>query len=123
MLEALATHVPSPLERVVPTMLSHHARGMGFAPFCCMHTADEQVRTHDLAPNDARVRAQIQEKLKTHGQVDATKIGVVVRDGQILLWGSVASASEREIAGLIAAEVADRTAVINHIQVFRSSQC
>jgi osmotically-inducible protein OsmY len=88
-----------------------------------MHTADEQARTHDLSPNDARLRAEIQEKLKLHGQVDATKIGIVVRDGQVLLWGSVASASERALAGLIAAEVADRTAVINHIQVFRSSQC
>jgi osmotically-inducible protein OsmY len=87
-----------------------------------MHTADEQARTHDMAPDDAKLRAQIQEKLKTHGQVDATKIGIVVRDGQVLLWGSVASANERAIAGRIAAEVADRTAVINHIQVFRSSQ-
>jgi osmotically-inducible protein OsmY len=88
-----------------------------------MHTADERARTHDMTPDDARLRAQIQEKMREHGQLDATKIGIVVRDGQVLLWGSVASAHERAIAGLIAAEVADRTAVINHIHVFRSSQC
>ena len=88
-----------------------------------MHTADERARTHDIAPNDARLRAQIQEKMKAHGQVDATKIGIVVRDGQVLLWGSVASQHERAVAGEVAAEEAGRTGVINHIQVFRSSQC
>jgi osmotically-inducible protein OsmY len=88
-----------------------------------MHTADEWARTRDMAPNDARLRAQIQEKVKAHGQVDATKIGIVVRDGEVLLWGSVASMHERMVAGEVAAEVAGRTAVINHIQVFRSSQC
>ena len=88
-----------------------------------MHTADERARTHDMAPNDARLRAQIQEKMKMHGQVDATKIGIVVRDGQVLLWGSVASQHERAVAGEVAAEEAGRIAVINHIQVFRSSQC
>jgi|GEM_PF-1172709 osmotically-inducible protein OsmY len=88
-----------------------------------MHTADEWARTHDMAPSDAKLRAQIQEKLKEHGQVDATKIGIVVRDGQVLLWGSVASANERTVAGEIAAQAVGRTAVINHIHVFRSSQC
>jgi osmotically-inducible protein OsmY len=88
-----------------------------------MHTADEWARTHDMAPSDAELRARIQEKIKEHGQVDASKIGIVVRGGQVLLWGSVASVSERTIAGEIAAQVADRTAVINHIHVFRSSQC
>ena len=88
-----------------------------------MHTADEWACTQDMAPSDAKLRAQIQEQLKQHGQVDTTKIGIVVRDGQVLLWGSVASAHERTLAGEIAAQAASRTAVINHIQVFRSSQC
>ena len=88
-----------------------------------MHTADERARTHTMAPADAKLRARVQQQLKDHGQVDATKIGIVVRDGQILLWGSVATANERTLAGEIAAKAADRTAVINHIQVFRSSQC
>ena len=96
---------------------------MWFAKNCCMHAADERARTHDMAPMDARLRAQIQEKIKAHGQVDATKIGIVVRDGQVLLWGSVASQHERSVAGEIAGDEAGRTAVINHIQVFQSSQC
>ncbi|MEO7037874.1 MAG: BON domain-containing protein [Polyangiaceae bacterium] len=88
-----------------------------------MHTADEHARTHNMAPADAQLRGRIQQLLKDHGQVDATKIGIVVREGQVLLWGSVASARERNLAGEIASGIADRTAVINHIQVFRSSQC
>ena len=87
-----------------------------------MHTADEWARTHDMAPEDARLRARVQQQLKDHAEVDATKIGIVVRDGQVLLWGSVATANERTRAGELASEVAERTAVINHIQVFRSSQ-
>ena len=72
---------------------------------------------------DTQLRNSIQDKLRSHGQVDATKIGVVVRDGQVLLWGSVAHERERSVAGEIAVRVADRTAVINHIQVFRTTQC
>jgi len=88
-----------------------------------MHTADERARTHDMAPEDAKLRARIQQALKAHANLDATKIGVVVRDGQVLLWGSVATGNERSLAGDITARVVDRTAIINHIQVFRSSQC
>lgn len=91
--------------------------------FPVMHTADERARTHDMAPEDATLRARIQQALKAHGHLDATKIGVVVRGGQVLLWGSVATLSERSLAGEVTARVVDRTAVINHIQVFRSSQC
>jgi osmotically-inducible protein OsmY len=96
---------------------------MRVALFPAMHTADERARTHDMAPEDAKSRAHIQQALKTHGNLDATKIGVVVRHGQVLLWGSVATGNERSLAGDITAGVVDRTAIINHIQVFRSSQC
>ncbi|MET0793837.1 MAG: BON domain-containing protein, partial [Polyangiaceae bacterium] len=68
------------------------------------------------------LRSQIQEQMHQHGQVDATKIGVVVRGGQVLLWGSVASEHERSLAGEIAGRLTGRTAVINHIQVFRTTQ-
>ena len=57
-----------------------------------------------------------------HGQVDASKIGIVVRGGEVLLWGSVASEHERSLAGEIAARITARTAVINHIQVYRTTQ-
>ena len=88
-----------------------------------MHTADERARTHDMAPEDAKLRARIQQGFKDHGHLDASKIGIVVRGGEVLLWGSVATTNERSVAGEIAAGIANRTAVINHIQVFRSSQC
>ena len=75
-----------------------------------------------ISPADAQLRKQIQEQMQQHGQVDATKIGIVVRGGQVLLWGSVASEHERSLAGAIAARLTGRTAVINHIQVFRTTQ-
>jgi osmotically-inducible protein OsmY len=67
------------------------------------------------------MRARIEEQMQRNGGVDATKIGVVVRGGQVLLWGSVASEHERSLAGQIAARLTARTSVINHIQVFRST--
>ncbi len=57
-----------------------------------------------------------------HGEVDATKIGIVVRGGEVLLWGSVASEHERTLAGQIAKRLTARSSVINHIQVFRTTQ-
>jgi len=57
-----------------------------------------------------------------HGEVDATKIGVVVRGGEVVLWGSVATENERTLAGRIAAHLTARSSVINHIQVFRTTE-
>jgi osmotically-inducible protein OsmY len=74
-----------------------------------------------VSPSDAQLRARIQEQMHRHGEVDATKIGIVVRGGQVLLWGSVASEHERTLAAQIAARLTARTSVINHIQVFRST--
>lgn len=89
-----------------------------------MHTnhTPQQSRASQISPADAQLRSQIQEQMHRHGQVDATKIGVVVRGGQVLLWGSVSSEHERTMAGEIAARLTGRTAVINHIQVFRTTQ-
>lgn len=75
-----------------------------------------------MAPEDAKLRGRIHQALTAHGHLDATKVGVVVRDGEVLLWGSVATANERSLAGEITAAVVDRTAIINHIQVFPGSQ-
>ncbi len=75
-----------------------------------------------ISPTDAQLRSRIEEQMHQHGQVDPTKIGVVVRGGQVLLWGSVASEHERSLAGEIATRLTGRTAVINHIQVFRTTQ-
>jgi len=74
-----------------------------------------------VSPADTQLRARIEREMHQHGEVDATKIGVAVRGGQVLLWGSVASEHERSLAGQIAARLTARTSVINHIQVFRTT--
>lgn len=88
-----------------------------------MHTNNQhQVSTSQISPADAQLRSRIEEQMHLHGQVDATKIGIVVRGGQVLLWGSVATEHERSMASEIASRLTGRTAVINHIQVFRTTQ-
>jgi len=88
-----------------------------------MDTGVVRLRASDLTPEDARLRARIRRALQAHGQLDATKVGIVLRNGEVLLWGSVASANERALAAEIAAAVAPSAAVSNGIRVFRSSQC
>ena len=87
-----------------------------------MHTSHPHPEVSQISPADTQLRARIEAQMHSHGQVDATKIGIVVRGGQVLLWGSVASEHERTLAGEIAAQLTGRTAVINHIQVFRTTQ-
>jgi osmotically-inducible protein OsmY len=86
-----------------------------------MDPSNHRSGVSQVSPSDAQMRARIQEQMHHHGEVDATKIGVVVRGGQVVLWGSVASEHERTLAAQIAARVTARTAVVNHIQVFRST--
>ena len=87
-----------------------------------MHTSHQRSGVSQVSPSDAQLRARIQQEMHRHGEVDATKIGVLVRGGQVLLWGSVASEHERTLAGQIAARLTARTSVINHVQVLRTSQ-
>ena len=87
-----------------------------------MHTSQQQPGQVQVSPADAALRARIEQEMHRHGQVDASKIGIVVRGGEVLLWGSVASEHERSLAGEIAARITARTAVINHIQVYRTTQ-
>jgi len=87
-----------------------------------MHTSNQRSGVSQVCPTDAQLRARIEEHMLRHGEVDATKIGVVVRGGAVLLWGSVASERERTLAGQIAARLTARSAVLNHIEVFRTTQ-
>jgi len=87
-----------------------------------MDTSNQRSRLSQVSPADAQLRARIDEQMRRHGEVDATKIGIVVRGGQVLLWGSVASEHERSLAGTIAARLTARSSVINQIQVFRSTE-
>jgi osmotically-inducible protein OsmY len=86
-----------------------------------MHTTNHRG-VSQVSPSDAELHSRIQQQMHRHGEVDATKIGIVVRGGQVLLWGSVASEHERSLAGQIAGRITARSSVINHIQVFRSTQ-
>jgi len=87
-----------------------------------MHTANHREGVSQVSPTDAQLRSRIQEQMQRHGEVDTSRIGIVVRGGEVLLWGSVASEHERSLAGQIAARLTARTSVINHIQVFRTTQ-
>ena len=75
-----------------------------------------------VSPADAHLLVRIQEQMQSHGEVDASKIGIALRGSQVLLWGSVASEHERTLAGQIAARLTARSAVVNHIQVLRTTQ-
>ena len=86
-----------------------------------MHSSQARSGTSLISPADAQLRSRIEAQMH-HAQVDATKIGVLVRGGQVLLWGSVATEHERSLAGAIASRITGRTAVINHIQVFQTTQ-
>ncbi|MEI9938925.1 MAG: BON domain-containing protein [Pseudomonadota bacterium] len=86
-----------------------------------MQTSNPRSGASQVSPSDAQLRSRIQEQMHRHGEVDATKIGIVVRGGEVLLWGSVASEHERTLAGQIAGRLTARTSVINHIQVFRTT--
>ncbi|HET7542911.1 MAG TPA: BON domain-containing protein [Polyangiaceae bacterium] len=87
-----------------------------------MQTFQQRSGVNQVSPADIELRNQIQAEMHGHGAVDATKIGVVVRGGQVLLWGSVASEQERTLAAEIAARITARAAIINHIQVLGTTQ-
>ena len=69
--------------------------------------------------SEARLRDQIRGQLRRHGGVDVTKIGVDVHESQVVLWGSVASESERAIAVEVAQTVAGSKNVIDRVHVYR----
>jgi len=96
-------------------------KGTRFAIDCLMHTSAPRPEMSQVSPSDIQVRNGIQEQMHRQGGVDATKIGIVVRGGQVLLWGSVASEHERTLAGQIAAQLAADRAVINHIRAISQS--
>jgi hypothetical protein len=97
------------------------ARGLQIFPECTpITTLSGAQRAKFLPP--MRSFEVASRHMHQHGQVDATKIGIVVRGGQVLLWGSVASEHERSLAGELASRLTGRTAVINHIQVYRTTQ-
>ena len=79
-------------------------------------------RQLQISAVDAQLRDLILTQMQRHGRVDVTAIGVLVRGGQVLLWGSVASEQARSLAGAIAAKITGRTSVINQIEVYRTTE-
>lgn len=71
--------------------------------------------------DETRLRDQIREQLRRHGQVDVTKIGIDVHNFRVLLWGSVASERERNVAAEVARSVAGSRHVLNRIHVCKAS--
>jgi osmotically-inducible protein OsmY len=92
---------------------------MCFATICSMHISNGKSPVNQ-PESETRLRERIHDQLKRHGRVDASKFGIVVRKGQVLLWGSVGSERERTTAAEIAADIAGRLNVINHIHVFQT---
>ncbi|HEY4105844.1 MAG TPA: BON domain-containing protein [Polyangiaceae bacterium] len=85
-----------------------------------MRPYEHEHPINDQVQREAKLRDRVHEQLKRHGQLDVTKIGIVVRKAEVLLWGSVATEFERTTAGEIAARIAGKLNVINHIHVFRT---
>jgi len=85
-----------------------------------MHASNHRFGTSQVFPTDAHLWTRIHEQMQRHGEVDASKIGIVVRGGQVLLWGSVGTEQERTMAGLIAGRLTARP-VVNYIQVLRTT--
>lgn len=71
-----------------------------------------KVRPHDVE-GDEVIEANVLDALVDHPTTDATDITVTVSDGRVTLSGSVASATERELAERIASGVAGVTQVFN----------
>ena len=102
--------------------MRRRGRGICFAARPPMHTAKHPPEVSQVSPSDAQLRSRIEEQMLRNSELDASKIGVVVRGGEVLLWGSVDREHERTLAGEIAGHLTARTSVINHIQVFRTTQ-
>lgn len=66
---------------------------------------------------DERIRDEICERLARAGDVDASDVEVDVRDGDVLLAGTVGDRRERRRADDIAASAAGVRDVFNHLRV------
>jgi hypothetical protein len=67
--------------------------------------------------DDQRIREDVSERLMEHGQVDATDIDVNVRQGEVILRGSVRTRAEKRAAEDAAVSVPDVRDVRNELEV------
>lgn len=64
---------------------------------------------------------RVKKALEVDGKVQAAAVDVTAADGRVTLWGTAASAGERNRAGQIAAKVEGVTSVDNQLKVVKGS--
>jgi osmotically-inducible protein OsmY len=72
--------------------------------------------------SDERIREDVCERFAQHGQLDPSDVEVAVRDGEVLLTGSVATRAQKRLAEDIADRVLCVVEVQNHLHVRRSGE-
>jgi len=71
-------------------------------------------------PNKELAR-RVKQALDADGKVQGAAIDVTAKDGRVSLWGTAATASERNRAGQIAAQVEGVASVDNQIKIVKGS--
>lgn len=64
---------------------------------------------------------KVKQALEGEGKVQAAAIDVTAKEGRVTLWGTAATAAERNRAGQIAAKVEGVSGVDNQIKVVKGS--
>ena len=64
---------------------------------------------------------KVKQALEGEGKVQAAAIDVTAKEGRVTLWGTAATAGERNRAGQIAAKVEGVSSVDNQIKVVKGS--
>jgi hypothetical protein len=72
--------------------------------------------------SDERIREDVCERFAQHGQLDPSDVEVAVRDGEVLLTGSVATRIQKRLAEDIADRVFGVVEVQNHLRVQRPGE-
>lgn len=65
--------------------------------------------------------SRVKQALESDGKVQAGEIDVTAKDGRVSLWGTAASAADRNRAGQIAAKVQGVASVDNQIKIVKGS--
>jgi len=71
-------------------------------------------------PNKELAR-RVKQALEGDGKVQAAGIDVTAKEGRVSLWGTAATAGERNLAGQIAGKVEGVASVDNQIKVVKGS--
>ena len=71
-------------------------------------------------PNKELAR-RVKQALEADAKVPGGAIDVTAKDGRVSLWGTAASAGERNLAGQIAAKVEGVASVDNQIKIVKGS--